>query len=72
MATAALIGSSMRLELDGGLDADFKPVVKYKSFANVKTSATPNQLYTVGNALAGLQAYPLVMINRNDTFAIHS
>ncbi|MFG6496179.1 DUF1659 domain-containing protein [Fictibacillus sp. UD] len=72
MATAALIGSSMRLEFDGGLDADLKPVVKYKSFANVKTSATPDQLYAVASALTGLQVYPLLMINRNDSFAIHS
>ena len=72
MATAALIDSAMRLELDGGLDTDLKPVVKYKNFAHVKTSATPDQLYAVANALAGLQVYPLVMIKRNDSFAIQS
>ncbi|MBH0169115.1 DUF1659 domain-containing protein [Fictibacillus sp. 18YEL24] len=72
MATAALIDSAMRLELDGGLDEDNKPVVKYKNFANVKTTSTPDQLYAVANALSGLQVYPLVMIKRNDSFAIHS
>ncbi|MBN3553945.1 DUF1659 domain-containing protein [Fictibacillus nanhaiensis] len=72
MATAALIDSAMRLELDGGLDADNKPVVKYKNFANVKITSTPDQLYAVANALSGLQVYPLVMIKRNDSFAIHS
>jgi hypothetical protein len=72
MATAALIDSGMRLELDGGLDADNKQVVKYKNFAHVKTTATPDQLYAVAEALAGLQQYPLVLIRRNDSFAIHS
>jgi hypothetical protein len=71
MATAALIDSSMRLEFDGGLDADNKPVTKSKNFANVKTSSTPDQLYTVATALADLQQYPLLMIRRNDSFAIN-
>jgi hypothetical protein len=72
MATAALVDSSMRLELDGGLDADNKPVVKSKNFANVKTASTPDQLYAVATALADLQEYPLLMIRRNDSFAINS
>jgi hypothetical protein len=72
MATAALIDSAMRLELDGGLDGDNKPVVKYKNFSNVKTTATPDGIYAVAEALAGLQTYPLVLIRRNDSFAIHS
>jgi hypothetical protein len=71
MATTALIDSSMRLELDGGLDADNQPVVKYKNFSNVKTGATADQLYTVATALAGLQSYPLIMIERNDSFSIN-
>lgn len=72
MATAALVESSMRLDLDGGLDADNKPVVKNKNFSNVKTAATPDQIYSVATALAGLQTYPLIMIKRNDSLAINA
>ncbi|MCM3717639.1 DUF1659 domain-containing protein [Fictibacillus phosphorivorans] len=70
MATATLVDSAMRLELDGGLDADNKPVMKYKTFAHVRINSTPDQLEAVGTALAGLQIYPLVGIRRNDALSI--
>ncbi len=68
MAAFELTKSTLQLVLNDG--NDFKtgmPVYKYKSFNNVKTSATADQLYAVANAFAGLQNRPLYNIIRKDT-----
>ncbi|WP_431833457.1 DUF1659 domain-containing protein [Cytobacillus oceanisediminis] len=44
--------------------------LQIKNLQQVKQSATADQLFTVGQAIAGLSSYPLTEMNRNDSFDI--
>jgi hypothetical protein len=71
MALATITDSSLRLEFNSGLDeGSGKPLVKAKSFNNIKIDATPDQLYAVAQVLAGLQQHSLKKIERKDTSSI--
>lgn len=68
MAVADMTNSQLRLVLYDGDDlVTGKPIYKAKSFNNVKTDATPDQLYAIANAFAGLQERPLFNIERKDS-----
>lgn len=67
MITADQISSQLRLVFYDGEDVlTGDPVFRTKSFNNVKTEATAEQLYIVANALQGLQERPLHLIERRD------
>ncbi|AND42567.1 MULTISPECIES: DUF1659 domain-containing protein [Cytobacillus] len=70
MAQAIIIDSKLRLVFETGLNGQGKPVYKSKTYNSVKQSATADQLFTVGQAIAGLSSYPLTELNRNDSFDI--
>ncbi|USK49912.1 DUF1659 domain-containing protein [Bacillus sp. CMF12] len=70
MAQAIIIDSKLRLVFETGLNGQGKPVYKSKTYNSVKQSATADQLFTVGQAIAGLSSYPLTEMNRNDSFDI--
>ncbi|MBX9971651.1 DUF1659 domain-containing protein [Cytobacillus firmus] len=70
MAQAIIIDSKLRLVFETGLNGQGKPVYKSKTYKSVKQSATADQLFTVGQAIAGLSSYPLTELNRNDSFEI--
>lgn len=42
------------------------PVLRNRSFNNVKANATDNAVFTVAQALGGLQKYPVVKIVRTN------
>lgn len=44
------------------------PILRQRSFANVKSSATDQDLYDVAAALYGLQDYPLIGVRRDNRF----
>ncbi|MFC7393025.1 DUF1659 domain-containing protein [Scopulibacillus cellulosilyticus] len=67
MAMSTLTDTALVMSLDGGMNKDGKPVIKKKSFRNVKINATDDQLYNVAKAIAPLQQYPLISIERNNT-----
>ncbi|MEF2293402.1 MULTISPECIES: DUF1659 domain-containing protein [Virgibacillus] len=68
MAIATLTDSSLRLEFDNGIDGNTgKKLTKAKSFNNVKITATSEQLYTVAQAIVGLQQLSLLSIERKDS-----
>ncbi|WP_067730629.1 DUF1659 domain-containing protein [Oceanobacillus damuensis] len=68
MAIADMTNSTLQLVFTDGIDSESGlPIFKYKSFNNVKTSATTDQLYAVATAIADLQERPLYNINRKDT-----
>ncbi|GGA64924.1 DUF1659 domain-containing protein [Ornithinibacillus halotolerans] len=67
MAVADMTSSTLRLVFHNGTDPlSGKPVYKGKSFNNVKTEATADQLYEIATAFAGLQQLPLFNIERRD------
>lgn len=70
MATASIKDSQLRIMLNAGTDAEGNPIVKYKTFNNVKTSATADQLYNIVGAIAPLQQHGLGQVERNDSFTI--
>lgn len=71
MAIANLTQSTLQLVLLTGADPDTgRPVYKTKSFTNVKTSASAEQLYAIAIAFEGLQQHPLSGINRRDNSEI--
>jgi len=71
MATASIINSQLRLIFENGTHPESgKPVYKTKTFNNVVSDASADQLYAVGTAVAQLQELPLHEINRGDTSLI--
>jgi hypothetical protein len=70
MATSSIQDSQLRLVLETGVDAEGKPIFKNKSFNNVKTSATADQLYATANALIGLQQHPIFNIEQNNSYTL--
>ncbi|MFC4024755.1 DUF1659 domain-containing protein [Oceanobacillus longus] len=67
MAVADMTKSTLQLVLQDGIDSESgSPIFKFKSFNNVKTDATADQLYAVATALVDLQERPLYTINRKD------
>lgn len=68
MAVADMTNSQLRLIFhEGNAPESGKPVYKAKSFNNVKTDATSDQLYVIANAFAGLQKRSLFNIERKDS-----
>lgn len=56
----------LKLELDGGIVAG-KQKVTPKSFTQMKTNVTDENLYTVATTLAGLQEKDLMKVKRIET-----
>lgn len=71
MAVSRLIKSQLRLIFENGTHPTSGNVIlKTKSFNNVQTSATADQLHAVGTALVGLQTLPFYGIERYDNSEI--
>lgn len=60
--------SKLKLVLDAGLDENNKEITKNKTFANIKTTATNENVYEVATALAGLQSYTLKSIKKYEEY----
>ncbi|WP_249870779.1 DUF1659 domain-containing protein [Oceanobacillus saliphilus] len=68
MAVADMTNSSLQLVLQDGINPESGlPIFKFKSFNNVKTNATADQLYAIATAFAALQERALYNINRKDS-----
>ncbi|CQR47899.1 hypothetical protein BN1058_02232 [Paraliobacillus sp. PM-2] len=68
MVTAETLDTRLQLVFDNGLDEESGEIItKTKSFNNVKTDATADQLLAIAKALIPLQTLPLLMVKRNDT-----
>ncbi|GAA0606680.1 hypothetical protein GCM10009001_24890 [Virgibacillus siamensis] len=71
MAVSQMTASRLTLVLDDGDDImTGKKIYKSKSFNNVKTTATADQLFAIATAVAGLQQRPLYIIERSDNSEI--
>ncbi|WP_257349185.1 DUF1659 domain-containing protein [Pseudalkalibacillus decolorationis] len=68
MATAVMNDTRLSVTFDAGIDLEGKPVFKRKSFNNVKSSATHDQLYNMIQALSPLQQYPVTQVERSNSF----
>ncbi|MFL6559027.1 MAG: DUF1659 domain-containing protein [Bacillus sp. (in: firmicutes)] len=54
MAQALLEGTKLRLVFEVGMDEDAKPIFRAKTFSNVKTDATVEQLSQAAQAITVL------------------
>ncbi|MCA0970774.1 DUF1659 domain-containing protein [Halobacillus litoralis] len=68
---AELMDSRLVLTFEDGVDEVGNPVYRTKSFNNVKTTATEEQLHGVATALEPLQQRVLFSIERDDEFLIY-
>ena len=67
MAVAQTVNSSLQLTFEDGIDAVTGTVtLKNKTFNNVKTAATADQLLAIADALVPLQQKPLYSVKRSD------
>lgn len=67
-ATSNMVDSRLRLIFNDGIDGiTGKELFKTKSFNNVKTAATADQLYAISIALEPLQQLTLFKVERNDS-----
>ena len=57
--------TSLRIRFDLGME-DGKTKTRSKTFSNVRTSATGQDLFDVANAIAGLQSYDVLEIIKQD------
>lgn len=72
MAVVDIMSSRLRLVYYEGDDPETgRPIYKYKSFNNIKTNATADQLFSIAMAVAELQDYNLYNIERHDNSEIY-
>lgn len=62
--------SSIKLKLNYGVDKNGKAITKNKSFSNVKSDATDENIFDVANALAELQDHSLIDIIKVDNTSL--
>jgi hypothetical protein len=67
MATEQKVRTQLQLVFQTGEDGEGNVIVKNKNFNNIKTTATPDQLYAVASALIPLQQWTLLEVERNDS-----
>lgn len=58
--------SSLRMELQHGVDDSGNPVYRNRTVNNIKPAAAAQDVYDVGAALAGLQENPLNAVYQVD------
>lgn len=64
--------SQLRLVQRTGVDLSTgEPIYKTKSFSNIRTEATAEQLYRTAQAIASLQEWILVKVERRDDVEIN-
>ena len=64
--TAIPLGTRLTLRLNTGLDENFNPVYRNRSWHNVKSTAVHTDLFELGAELAGLQVHTLDAVRRVD------
>ncbi len=64
--TAIPIGSRIQLRLKTGYTEDGKPVLRTRSYANLKSSSSDEDLYLTALELVDLQDHDLEVIRRVD------
>jgi hypothetical protein len=67
MAQALLTGSKLKLSFQVGMDDEGKPIMKAKTFSNVKREATVDQLWQAAEAIFSLSADQLSNVERIDS-----
>ncbi len=56
--------SKLKLVLNAGLDENNKNIIKNKTYTNIKSTVTDEDLYELGVAISDLQSYSLLNLVR--------
>lgn len=64
--TATPLGSRLQLQLIIGSTPDGKPILRTRSYTNIKSAAGHEELFQTGQELASLQEHQLEIIRRVD------
>ncbi len=67
---ALIAGSRLQLRLITGQDLEGNPVLRSRSYSNIKGFASDEALYETGSALAGLQQFPLDELRRINEYVL--
>ncbi|KWW21709.1 MULTISPECIES: DUF1659 domain-containing protein [Peribacillus] len=70
MANQIPVSSTLRVDFETGLNEKGNITFKRKSFTNIKTEATADQLFSTAAAIASVQTYPLGEVTRVDTYSL--
>ena len=62
-----IAASTMKLQLVSGQDAKDNPKYSTRSFKDINTELSDEDMLSVGTAMAGLQTMPLGQVLRTDT-----
>ena len=62
-----IAASTMKLKLVSGQDAKNNPKYSTRSFKDINTELSDEDMLSVGTAMAGLQTMPLGQVLRTDT-----
>lgn len=64
------LGSRMQLRLLVGQDEQGNPIFRTRSYANVKPTATDDEVHQVGAAIAGLMRHGLEELRRINEYVL--
>lgn len=67
---ATPISARLQLRLNTGLDEDFNPIYRTRTFSNIKTSAGNEDLFALAQEIGGLQIHPLEAVRRVDEYEL--
>ena len=70
MAKALLEGTKLRLVFDAGIDNEGNPILKSRTFNNIKKEATVDQLFQAAQAISTLCNDSLNRVERTDSSEI--
>ncbi|AIM16302.1 hypothetical protein HW35_08505 [Bacillus sp. X1(2014)] len=70
MAQSLLVGTKLKMVFQTGIDDDGKPILRTKTFSNVRKEASADQLFQAAKALAVLCNDPLNTLERTDSSEI--
>lgn len=62
--------SKLKLVFNAGLDENNKDIMKSKTFANVKTAVTNDNLYNLAVSMSDLQSYTISKIVRYEEYQL--
>jgi hypothetical protein len=66
------VSARLQLRLNTGLDENFNPVYRTRSFSNVKPAAGNEDLFELAQAIGGLQTHNLEAVRRLDEVELES
>ncbi|WP_209121131.1 DUF1659 domain-containing protein [Alkalihalobacillus sp. BA299] len=67
-----LTNSRLIIVFETGVNEIGEPILKTKSFNNIKTASTDEQLKAVADALTPLQAWTPYKIERNNVYSLEA